>query len=126
MDRRLLELGGRTLRVGVRVLGLRPAWVSLGRPSMGAARRWLAHETWSLGARLARDPGRGPLNLPEFRTPPGIEPMLDQAKRDGHTRRHDGPARLDFGAREPLRIFELLIPQMYRGRDRMRGESQHQ
>src|ERR1035438_3360364 len=34
-------------------LGSAQSRASLGRPSMGAPGRWLAHEAWTLGTRLA-------------------------------------------------------------------------
>src|SRR5258708_37759098 len=64
--------------MGRGTLGAAQSRTSLGRPSMGTPGRRLAHETWSLGARLALEIPRVDAGLHDQRDDDGDEHHADE------------------------------------------------
>ena len=65
-------------------------------------------------------------NIAQLRSAPGIEPILDQSKRDGEIRRNFRMTGGKFRAREPARVFQFVIAQLHGGGCGVRGKTQHQ
>ncbi len=90
VDRRLLELGRRSARVGPRALDRPASWASLGGLRVGAPGRWLAVAARTLGARLSVTtiessaarlrPVRRRVQRAQRDCPSRVEPVLDQAE----------------------------------------------
>src|SRR4051812_6388935 len=89
---------------------------AVSRKSMPASR------AASITARVASSPMRPPkllqprpAALTSSRPSLGIEPVVDQAARDGDRRRHvqavdrTGADPLELGAREPAHVLELVV-----------------
>src|ERR1700690_194216 len=79
------------------------------------------------GCRLARlRPGRGSMDVAQPPSVAGIEPMLNEAVRNGLIGRQQRRAGCDVGPSEPPRVLELLIMQVHHLRNGMRSKAQHQ